>query len=100
MGTTLTPITATGKASPDGRAYDVVTAVQSLQTAFTTLAAGIPAAAIAAVAGTTPAGGTGATEGAYDTAAHRDALIATVAEIKAQLNDLLAKLRTAGVITP
>jgi len=100
MGTTLTAITATGKASPDGRAYDVVTAVQGLQTAFTTLAANIPAAAIAAVAGPTPAGGTGATAGAYDTAAHRDELIATVAEIKTQLNDLLAKLRTAGLITP
>lgn len=60
----------------------------------------IPTAAIADVAGTTPAGGTGATAGAYDTAAHRDALIATVAEIKLQLNTLLAQLRTAGIVTP
>jgi hypothetical protein len=69
-------------------------------TELNALAAAVPAAAIADVAGTTPAGGTGATAGAYDTAAHRDALIATVAEIKAQLNTLLAELRTAGIITP
>lgn len=62
--------------------------------------AALPVAAVADVAGTTPAGGTGATAGAYDTAAHRDALIATVAEIKTQMNALLALLRTAGVVTP
>lgn len=55
-------------------------------------------ATVAAVAGATPAGGTGATAGAYDTAANRDILIATVAEIKASLNDLIAKLKTAGII--
>jgi hypothetical protein len=64
------------------------------------LVALIPQAAVADVAGTTPAGGTGATAGAYDTAAHRDALIATVAELKTQLNSLLAKLRTAGIVSP
>lgn len=64
------------------------------------LVALIPQAAVADVAGTTPAGGAGATAGAYDTAAHRDALIATVAEIKLQLNTLLAELRTAGIVTP
>lgn len=64
------------------------------------LVALIPQAAVADVAGTTPAGGVGATAGAYDTAAHRDALIATVAELKTQLNSLLAKLRTAGIVTP
>jgi hypothetical protein len=47
----------------------------------------IGAATPAAVAGATPAGGTGATAGAYDTAANRDILIATVAEIKARLNE-------------
>jgi len=60
----------------------------------------VPTAAVADVAGLAPAGGVGATAGAYDTAAHRDALIATVAELKAQLNSLLAKLRTAGIVTP
>lgn len=53
---------------------------------------------IAAVAGATPAGGTGATAGAYDTANNRDALIATVAEVKAQFNALLAELKTQGVV--
>lgn len=64
------------------------------------MGAAIPAAAVANVAGPTPAGGTGATAGAYDTAAHRDELIATVAELKTKLNALLAELRTAGIITP
>lgn len=40
-----------------------------------------------------PAGGTGATAGAYDTAAHRDELIAAV-------NAILAALRGAGIIAP
>ena len=35
-----------------------------------------------------PAGGTGATEGAYDTAAHRDALIALVNEMRTVLVNL------------
>lgn len=56
------------------------------------------AANVAAVAGTTPAGGTGATAGAYDTAGHRDALIATVAELKTQVNALIAALVAAGVM--
>lgn len=38
-----------------------------------------------------PAGGTGATAGAYDTAPHRDELIAAV-------NSILAALRGAGII--
>jgi phage-related minor tail protein len=52
----------------------------------------------AAVTGTTPAGGTGATAGAYDTAQHRDDLIATVAELKVAVNALrtdLISLRTS-----
>jgi hypothetical protein len=56
------------------------------------------AAHVAVVAGTTPAGGEGATEGAYDTAVHRDALIATVAELKAQLNAVIAALVAAGLM--
>jgi hypothetical protein len=69
-------------------------------TELNALAGAIPIAAVADVAGTTPAGGTGATAGAYDTAVNRDALIATVAEIKTKLNTLLAELRTAGILTP
>jgi len=64
------------------------------------LGAAIPTAAVADVAGATPAGGTGATAGAYDSAANRNTLIATVAEIKLQLNALLTALRTAGIVTP
>lgn len=59
-----------------------------------------PAAANTDVTGATPAGGTGATAGAYDTAGNRDILIATVAELKTKLNSLQAKLRTAGYLAP
>lgn len=55
-------------------------------------------ATVAAVAGLTPAGGSGATAGAYADAATRDVHIATLAEVKASLNDLIAKLKTAGII--
>lgn len=72
----------------------------------------VSAAAAIAVAGLTPAGGTGATAGAYDTAANRDILIATVAEMKvtvnalvtlansnkAQINALLAELQSKGTL--
>lgn len=125
--------------APTWTAIDVASVSQEM----IDLAAAIPTAAVADVAGTaptisaadasavvgaTPAGGTGATEGAYDTAAHRDEFIATVAEMKTsvnaliteatelkadhntlattvaeqttQINSLLAKLRTAGIVTP
>jgi hypothetical protein len=139
-------IAAKGKYAPDGLAYDYLTLIQELRTAFDgmgELALAVPVAAVAtvagngiavaaadaaAVAGTIPAGGTGATEGAYDSAANRNTMLATVGEmkttvnalvteatelkadittlsatvveIKASLNDALAKLRTAGLITP
>lgn len=58
----------------------------------------IPAAA--------PAGGTGAAAGAYDTDVNRDAAIATInglrtaiSDMKTEHNDLLAKLRTAGILS-
>lgn len=58
----------------------------------------IPAAA--------PAGGTGAAAGGWDTAVNRDAAIATinglrtaVSDLKTEYNDLLAKLRTAGLLS-
>lgn len=68
-----------------------------------------------------PAGGTGAAAGAWDTAANRDAAIATinglrdicievktdhdanvvdVASLRTQLNALLAELRTRNIIAP
>ena len=49
-----------------------------------TSATALPAAA--------PAGGTGATAGAYDTAAHRDELIALVNAMRIQLNLLIDEL--------
>lgn len=79
----------------------------------TAIAAAVPAAA--------PAGGTGATEGAYDTAANRDlaittinglrthavemdldyeALLVDVNALRVTVNALLAKFRTAGIVTP
>jgi hypothetical protein len=89
---------------------------------ITALAAAIPTAAVAdlgaltaaAVTGTIPAGGTGAAAGGWDTSGNRDTAIATIGELKTKLNaaivdlasertklnDLLAKLRTAGIITP
>lgn len=66
--------------------------------AHTNNASTIPAAA--------PAGGVGAAAGAWDTAANRDAAIATinglrtaVSDLKNEYNSLLAKLRTAGLLS-
>jgi hypothetical protein len=59
----------------------------------------------AATATDAPAGGTGAAAGAWDTAEHRDAAIATInalvadtAALRAKINALLASLRTAGLL--
>lgn len=54
-------------------------------------AAPATAAAITAVMAT-PTGGTGATAGAFDTAAHRDALIATVTALVADVTALRAEI--------
>jgi hypothetical protein len=122
----------------------VAVSVASISQEIIDLAAALPVAALpnlsaadpgamaaadaVAVAGLAPAGGTGATEGAYDTASHRDAFIATVAEAKVTINALvtlgnelkakqavdrtelielkadhdalLASFRTAGLVTP
>lgn len=58
----------------------------------------VSATPVTSVTGTIPAGGTGAAAGGFDTAPHRDTFIATVTELKTQFNDLLAKLRTAGLL--
>lgn len=55
-------------------------------------------AVVAAVAGTAPAGGTGAAAGAWDTSGHRDTAITTINEIKTQLNALIAELKSSGYI--
>lgn len=44
------------------------------------------------VAGLIPAGGTGATAGAYDSAANRDTMLTTVAEMKTTINALVADM--------
>jgi hypothetical protein len=60
----------------------------------------IPTPAVADVAGTIPAGGTGTAAGGWDTAGNRNTAITTAGEIKTQLNALLARLRTAGIVAP
>ena len=101
---------------------ELTTLLAALPTAAQADVGALTATAIAAaVPSAAPAGGTGATEGAYDTAVNRDAMIATVnglrtlcAELKTDydalltdhtalrttVNGLLAKLRTAGIVTP
>jgi hypothetical protein len=120
----LTTPVASGRSSPDGRAYDVVTLVSELQAAVDgmgALALAVPDSAIAdnaaataaVVAGLIPAGGTGSADGGWDTAAHRDTAIATVGELKTtvnalvtdvaairtKVNTILAALRTVGLIS-
>lgn len=118
----------------DARAtVQVAAQAQLIDEELTDVLAAIPVAAVpdlgaltataiaAAVPSAAPAGGTGATEGAYDTAVNRDAMITTVnglrthaiemdldyeailvdvAAIRTKLNALLAALRTAGIVTP
>jgi len=59
----------------------------------------VPTVAVANVAGTIPAGGTGAAAGGWDTAGNRDTAITTIGEIKTQLNALLASLRQKGIVS-
>lgn len=93
----------------------IPTAAQADAAALTAtgIAAAVPAAA--------PAGGTGDAAGGWDTAQHRDdaittindlrthaieldldyeALLVDVTALRTTLNGLLAKLRTAGIVTP
>jgi len=91
------------------------------QAAETNVGAATATAAAAATAVALPAGGTGTAAGGWDTAVNRDlaiarfaalladvaairtsnnALVTDVAAIRTKLNNLLAKLRTAGVLTP
>lgn len=66
----------------------------------------VQTAVTAATITAAPAGGTGATGGAYDTAANRDtaiaainSLITEVAELTTVVNGILTKLKTAGVMS-
>jgi len=45
-----------------------------------------------------PAGGTGATEGAYDTAVNRDAMIDCVNETRTRVGEIEAALQAAGIL--
>lgn len=99
LGINTTKLKAVAGSSTTPTATTTVAGTVRLAAADPDNASTIPAAA--------PAGGTGATAGAYDTAANRDALIATVnalrtavSELKADHNDLLAKLRAAGHVAP
>ncbi len=95
-GTALAPTwTAVGVASISQEIIDIAAAVPTAAVVSVAglgiaIAAANPTAVAAAdpaaIVGTTPAGGVGATEGAYDTAVNRNALIATVAEIKVTAN--------------
>lgn len=60
-------------------------------------AAGFTAQTVADVAGTIPAGGTGAAAGGWDTAPNRDTAITTIGEIKTSHNATLAALAAMGL---
>ncbi len=83
---------------------DLIPFFEALQQLFQEQGAAV-SNAVNATAIDPPAGGTGATAGAYDTAANRDlmitsltAVIADAADIRTQFNALLAELRTEGTI--
>lgn len=59
----------------------------------------VPTVAVASVAGSIPAGGTGTAAGGWDTAGNRDTAITTIGEIKSQLNALLSALRQKGIVS-
>lgn len=53
---------------------------------------------VAAVAGSVPAGGTGAAAGGWDTANNRNTAITTMTEVITQFNALRTSLRNAGLL--
>lgn len=55
--------------------------------------------ALTAASAAAPAGGTGASAGAWSTAADRDLAIATINNTQTRLNELETKLRALGLIT-
>lgn len=61
------------------------------------LAAPLAAQTQADIAGTIPAGGTGATAGGWDTAGHRDTAITTMGETVTVVNASLAALAAMGL---
>lgn len=98
-----------------------LSAMLTTGTAVASAAAATSTAIAAATPAAAPAGGAGAAAGAWDTAANRDAAIATInglrdiaievkadhdaivvdaASLRAQLNALLAELRNRRIIAP
>ena len=77
--------------------HDVIPGLASTDTlsSFAVTAAN----ALTAVAANASAGGTGATAGAYDTAAHRDALIVLVNNLKVRQGEIEAALEAQGILT-
>jgi hypothetical protein len=62
------------------------------------LPASFSPAALTASAAAAPAGGTGATAGAYDTAQNRDLMIAQVNNLRTRLNELEDALQALGLL--
>ncbi len=102
LGISVTKLqTLANSSTPAGTGTATTTVAGTLKVVATDPdnAAVIPASA--------PAGGTGTAAGGWDTAANRDLAITTinglvtaVTSLKADHNDLLAKLRTAGHLAP
>lgn len=57
-----------------------------------------PGAALTAPVAAAPAGGTGATAGAYDTAANRDAAIALVNNLRTRVLEIETVLKAQGLL--
>ncbi len=69
----------------------------------TSITRAAPAVAAVTAAADAPAGGTGATAGAWDTAGHRDSAITTINQLRADVialqatvNSLVTKLKAIG----
>ena len=104
---------ASGELGTLAAAIPTAAQVDTAAATATAIAAAVPAAA--------PAGGTGAAAGAWDTSGNRDLAITTINDLRTHAiemdldyeallvdvnairvtqNALLAKLRTAGIVTP
>lgn len=62
------------------------------------LGAAFSPSALTATTANAPAGGTGTAAGAWDTAANRDAAIATINNLKARLDQLETALKAIGLL--
>lgn len=55
-------------------------------------------AALTTAPAAAPAGGTGATAGAYDSAVNRDAMIVTVNDTRTRVGEIETALKAAGIL--